>query len=131
MSPYLIAFSTHVTCAVISISFFCLRGYWMLRESPLLSHPVVRIAPHLIDTVLLASAIVLSIMLRQYPFVHGWVTVKVIALVGYILLGTVALKRGRTKTIRQMAFVGALVLFGFIVSVAYYHHPLGVLINLF
>lgn len=115
----------HVACAVVSISGFLLRGILMLRESSLLQRRFLKIAPHVVDTLLLASAVALSAMLKQYPFVHGWVTAKVVALVAYILLGTVALKRGRTKTVRAAAYVLALLVFAYIVSVALTRSPGG------
>ncbi len=108
----------HVTSVVFSGSFFFLRGLWMLRNSAMLDRRWVRIAPHCIDTALLASAITLAAWSGQYPFVQSWLSAKVIALAAYIMLGTVALKRGRTKTIRVGAFVAALAVFFYIVAVA-------------
>jgi len=125
---YLILFYTHVTSALTSITFFMVRGCWMLTDHALLQHRFVRIAPHVVDTVLLASAIALTVTLSQYPFVNNWLTVKFFALVGYIILGTIALRRGKTKFLRTLALVAAILLFGFIVSVAWYHHPLGFLL---
>ncbi|MGV8893236.1 MAG: SirB2 family protein [Burkholderiaceae bacterium] len=108
----------HVTCAVLSGSLFLLRGFWMLQDSPALQRRWVRIAPHVIDTLLLASALIMVFWSGQYPFVQNWLTAKVIALVVYIGLGTVALKRGRTRTVRIGAFIGALLVFAYIVGVA-------------
>jgi uncharacterized membrane protein SirB2 len=99
----------------------------MLADSPALQRRWVRIVPHLVDTVLLASAIGLALTLRQYPFVDGWLTAKVLALIAYIILGSIALKRGRTKPIRAVAWIAALATFGYIVSVALTRHPLGFL----
>lgn len=123
---YLITYYTHVTCVILSITLFLTRGFWMLRGSEMLDHKAIKILPHVIDTILLASAIGLTIILSQYPFVHNWLTVKVVALIIYIALGTVALKRGKTPTIRGIAFVGAIITFGYIVSVAWYRHPFGI-----
>jgi uncharacterized membrane protein SirB2 len=78
----------------------------------------VRIAPHVVDTLLLASAVWLAWFLGQTPFVHGWITAKVFALFAYIVLGMVALKRGRTKGVRAGAFAAALASAGYIVWVA-------------
>lgn len=78
----------------------------------------VRVVPHAVDTVLLASAIALAVMIEQHPLVHGWLTAKVIGLIAYIVLGTLALKRGRTPAIRLTAFCGALLVFSYIVAVA-------------
>ncbi len=108
----------HVTCAVLSGSLFLLRGFWMLRDSAALQQRWVRIAPHVIDTLLLTSALVMVFWSGQYPFVQNWLTAKVIALVVYIRLGTIALKRGKTKAVRVKAFIGALLVFAYIVGVA-------------
>lgn len=108
----------HVTCAVLSGNLFLLRGFWMLRDSAALQQRWVRIAPHVIDTLLLTSALVMVFWSAQYPFVQNWLTAKVIALVVYIGLGTIALKRGKTKAVRVTAFIGALLVFAYIVGVA-------------
>jgi uncharacterized membrane protein SirB2 len=108
----------HMSCAALSGSLFLLRGIWMLRASPLLQAGWVRIAPHVIDTLLLASAIGLAVWSHQYPGRQPWLTVKLLALLGYIVLGAIALKRGRTKGQRQAAFAAALALFAYIVMVA-------------
>src|SRR5512135_3858152 len=97
---------------------FALRGAWMLQGSPLLARRWVRVLPHVVDTVLLASAIALAVMLEQYPLMQGWLTAKLIGLVVYIALGTIALKRGRTRAVRLAAFGGALLVFAYIVAVA-------------
>lgn len=117
----------HLTTVTLSFCLFALRGAWMLADSPHLQRRWVRIAPHAIDAVLLASAIGLAVTLHQYPFVHGWLTAKVLGLILYIILGGIALKRGATKTIRVAAWIAALVVFGYIVSVAVAHSPLGFL----
>lgn len=108
----------HVTCVVLSAAGFLLRGFWMLSGSPLLLHRLTRVLPHIVDSLLLLSALTLAVMIAQYPFVAGWVTAKVIGLLAYILLGTVALKRGRTAGVRAAAFAAAIVVYGWIVSVA-------------
>ena len=117
----------HMTCAALSLAFFVVRGAWMMRGSPLLAQRWVRIAPHVVDTALLASAITLAAMIGNYPLTHGWLTAKVLGLVVYIALGTVALKRGRTLRVRIAAFAGALVVFAYIVSVAFTKSPAGFL----
>ncbi len=114
----------HLTTVILSFSLFFLRGLWMLTDSPRLQRTWVKIVPHAIDTVLLASAITLTIMIHQYPIVNGWLTAKVLALLVYIGLGTVALKRGGTKRVRILAWLGALLVFGYIVAVALRHNPL-------
>ena len=108
----------HLACVVLSGGGFVLRGAWMMRGSPMLARRWVRVAPHLVDTALLASAIALAVMIGQYPLVHGWLTAKVLGLLAYIVLGTIALKRGRTRGVRVAAFGGALLVFAYIVAVA-------------
>jgi len=124
---YLALKHIHVTSVALSLVLFLLRGGLMMAGSEKLRLPLLRILPHLVDTVLLASAIGLAVTLRQYPFVAPWVTVKVILLVVYIVLGSLALKRGRTRAQRSVYFVLAVATFLFIVSVARAHHPLGFL----
>lgn len=94
----------------------------MLQDSEMLNRRWVRIVPHLIDTLLLASALIMVFWSAQYPFVQAWLTAKIVALVVYIGLGTIALKRGKTKAIRSVAFAGALMTFAYIVMVALTRH---------
>lgn len=110
--------TVHVSCVVLSISGYLLRGVWMMRESPRLRKKWVRIVPHVIDTTLLGSAILLTIQIRQYPFVQGWLTAKVLALIAYIVVGAVGLKYGKTRKVRIAAWLGAIVIFAYIVLVA-------------
>ena len=117
----------HIACAILSITGFAVRGVLMLRDSPLLAARWVRVAPHLVDSVLLASALWLTVLIQQYPFKESWLTAKLLALLAYILLGTVALKRGRSKAIRAVAFALALATALYIVAVALTRNPLGFL----
>jgi uncharacterized membrane protein SirB2 len=119
--------AVHVATAAASVALFGVRSSWMLCSPQRLRSRWVRIVPHAIDTVLLASAIGLAVMIGNYPGTHGWLTAKVLGLIGYIVLGSVALKRGRTTRIRVAAFVGALALFAYIVSVAITKSPAGFL----
>ncbi|HSQ03738.1 MAG TPA: SirB2 family protein, partial [Burkholderiales bacterium] len=114
--------TVHVTCAALSYTLFLVRGVWMMRGSLALRGRWVRIAPHVVDTVLLASAITLAVLVRQYPFVVGWLTAKVIALVAYIGLGTIALHRGKTMRMRVMMWIVAQAVFLYIVAVAVTHN---------
>lgn len=120
---YLAIKHLHMTCAALSGALFFVRGVWMLRDSGMLQRRWVKIVPHVIDTVLLASALTLAIWSSQYPFVQPWLTAKVLGLVLYIVLGAVALKRGKTKPVRTAAFVAALLVFGYIVTVALTRQP--------
>jgi len=114
----------HMTFAVASGALFLVRGLWMLSGSAHLQRRWVRIVPHVIDTLLLASAVGLAVWSSQYPFQQPWLSAKVVALVAYIGLGTVALKRGRTRQARGLAFVAALACFAYILAVAVTKNPL-------
>jgi uncharacterized membrane protein SirB2 len=115
---YLGVRALHAGSAVLSIAGFAARGALMLMESPILHKRFVRVAPHVVDTLLLASAAWLAWFLGQVPFVHAWITAKVVALLLYIVLGMFALRRGRTKRVRIVAFGGALAAAAYIVAVA-------------
>ena len=114
----------HLGCVALSYALFVVRGIWMMRESALLQQCWVKIVPHVIDFILLASAVALTLLLRQYPFVDAWLTAKVAALICYIGLGTVALKRGRTRATRIAAWLAAQAVFAYIVAVALMRNPL-------
>lgn len=115
----------HITCVVLSGAGFALRGAWALAGSPLARARLTRVLPHVVDSCLLLSAIALAWMAGQYPFVHGWLTAKIVGLLAYIGLGMVALKPGRAKAVRAGAFVAALATFSWIVSVALSKNPAG------
>ena len=115
---------THVSCAVTSYMLFLVRGVWMMRGSAFLQQRWVIIVPHVVDTVLLASAIAMAVMIRQYPLVAPWLTAKVIGLMLYVALGMVALKRGKSKHIRIAAWVAAQAVFFYIVAVAITRNPI-------
>lgn len=124
MDSYSLIKTIHVTSVVLSISGFMLRGYWMMTASPLLQSKPVKVLPHIIDTTLLVSALLMVYMSAQYPFVQSWLTVKVFALLAYIILGTIALKRGKTRQIRIMAWLLSILIFAYIVLVALTRSPL-------
>ena len=115
---YLAVKHLHITSAILSGSFFLLRGFWMLADSPLLQRRWVKVVPHVVDTLLLGSALVMVFWSGQYPFVQAWLTAKVLALIAYIVIGAVALKRGKTKGVRTFALLASLAIFAYIVAVA-------------
>ena len=108
----------HVTFVALSFAGFFIRGIWMLKDSPLLQQRWVRITPQVVDTVLLVSAIVLAVQLQFSPMEQPWLMAKIIALVVYIGAGLVALRFGRDKRIRLLAWLFGLVVFLYIGSVA-------------
>jgi len=119
---YLAIKHLHMTLAALSGTLFFVRGIWMMAESSLLQRRWIKIVPHVVDTLLLASALTLVVWSGQYPFVQNWLTAKLFALILYIALGTLALKRGHTKRVRVAAFLAALATFGYIVMVAVTRH---------
>ncbi len=125
---YVVVKWAHVGFAGMSIAGFAARGALMLVGSPRLRARFVRVAPHVVDTLLLASAFWLAWFLGQYPFVHGWLTAKVLALIAYIALGSVALTHGRSKGTRVAALAGALVAAAYIVTVAFTRDARGALV---
>jgi uncharacterized membrane protein SirB2 len=129
----------HVTCVILSIGGFCLRGMLLVRKSALAGRHAgwgsewhggrtwLRALPHINDSLLLAAAIGLAVVLEQYPFINGWLTAKIFGLLAYILLGALALKPGHDSRVRIVAGLTAVTVFGWIVSVALSKHPAGFL----
>jgi len=117
----------HIAAVIASGSLFALRGAGALTGARWPMWAPLRYLTYTIDTVLLTAALMLATILHQYPFVHGWLTAKVLLLVLYIVLGTFALRRARTSRARAWCYLAALAVFLLIVSVARAHHPLGML----
>lgn len=112
----------HASSVLLSYLLFFMRGMWMVRSSPMLQQRWVRVVPHIIDTILLTSAIVLAWLMSYSPLQHSWLMAKIIALIAYILLGTFALKRGKTYTVRVICLLAAQLVFIYIVWVAVTHN---------
>ena len=119
---YLALKPSHVTAAVLSICFFMIRAWWSVTGSALLQKKFVRIAPHVIDTVLLACGLGMAGMLGAAA-AAPWLYTKIVLLVAYIIVGTYAIKRGRTPQTRAIAAVIAVLIFMYIVGVALYRSP--------
>jgi uncharacterized membrane protein SirB2 len=120
----------HVAAVIASGTLFALRGAGALAGARWPMWAPLRYLTYTIDTALLTAALMLATILRQYPFVHGWLTAKVLLLAVYIVLGTFALRRARTQRTRAWCYVAALGVFLFIVSVARAHHPAGLILRL-
>lgn len=114
----------HIGCATLSVTLFFIRGLWMMADADWRRYRVFRITPHLVDTLLLLSAIVLVWQTGQYPLQQPWLMAKIGALLVYIGLGMVALRFGRSKTTRVLAWFAALAVFAYMVGVALTHKPL-------
>jgi uncharacterized membrane protein SirB2 len=116
----------HVTAVVLSGTGFALR-FALAAAGRAPAARWARVAPHVVDTVLLASALSLAWVGGFRPLQVPWLAAKIAGLVVYILAGTIALKRGRTQATRTAAFAVAIVTFAYIVSVALTKNPLGFL----
>jgi uncharacterized membrane protein SirB2 len=124
---YLVIKYLHVTCVVISITGFVLRGLLMFADSPIQKQKWLRWAPHVNDSLLLAAAITLSLWSGQYPLVEPWLTAKIFGLIAYIILGSIALDARRGKAIRFLAWLSALLTFAYIAAVALSRNPWAIL----
>jgi len=115
----------HVTCVALSGSLFCVRGLMRIAAMPATNHRLLRLTSYAIDTTLLIAAVLLTLILHQYPFTDAWLTTKLLLLAVYIALGTYALKRARTPSGRSVALFCALLTFAYIIGVAITHQPAG------
>jgi uncharacterized membrane protein SirB2 len=141
---FLIGLATSVALTPLCRTLALRAGYvakpkderWHRRPTALLggigiaNHRALRMISYLIDTTLLGAAILLMIILHQYPLVDAWLTIKALLLVLYNALGIIALRRARTRLGRGLALLAALLTFGFMIGVAITHQPAGWLILL-
>jgi len=118
MTAYVLFKIIHMSFAMISILGFATRGILKIQGSAVLEKKLVKVLPHVVDTILLASAIVLVVMSGQYPFSTPWVTAKLLGLIVYIGLGVFVMKKAKTQKSRIIAFVLALVTVAYILMVA-------------
>jgi uncharacterized membrane protein SirB2 len=124
---YLEIRNVHIGAVMASGALFLLRGLGInVSNAAWPMWAPVRYLSYTIDTVLLTAALMLMTIVRQYPFVHTWLTVKLLLLVVYIVLGSFALKRAKSRQARLVYYGAALLVFAYIFSVARAHHPLGV-----
>jgi uncharacterized membrane protein SirB2 len=105
---YLALKHIHISLAIISVSFFVLRYIWRHQSSVRLQQRWVKIAPHAIDSALLLSAIGLMVWSEQYPLQQTWISAKIVALIGYIMFGILALKCTTTSKRTHLYFCAAL-----------------------
>lgn len=113
----------HVSSVMLSYLLFLTRGIWMMRASAQLQQRWVKVMPHVIDTTLLASAIMLAVLIQQNPLVNSWLTAKVVGLLIYIGLGMVSLRFGKTRMVKVSAWIMAQLVFFYIVLVALTKNP--------
>jgi uncharacterized membrane protein SirB2 len=121
----------HILAISMSGSLFALRGLGMLAGARWPQAFVVRYLSYTIDTVLLTAALMLVAILPAAMFANHWLTVKLVLVAAYVVLGVFALRRGRSRAIRTTCYVAALLVFATIVGIARMHHPLGWLLPWF
>ncbi len=121
----------HVSCALLTFLGFNLRGFWALRGFPWKRCLWARVGPHVIDSLLFLSGLGLVLRLHQYPFVHGWLTAKLLGLLAYIFLGSIALRFAKSAKMALLAWGGADFTFFYIVAVAITHSPFPWQVQLF
>ena len=114
----------HITAVLFSGSLFLLRGVAMWSGSPAGMRMSVRYLSYTVDTILLAAAITLATMLHLMPFVDTWITTKILLVLTYVTLGSLALRRTRPVQWRRTFFVLAMLVFAAIFTVARSHYVL-------
>ena len=121
----------HLSAVTLSFFGFAARGLGVLAGAAWVRHRLVRTLPHVVDTVLLLSALGMLWLVRLSPWGVPWLQAKIAGLIVYIILGVLALRparagrAGRSASVRLAAWIGALAVFGYIVSVALTKSPLG------
>ena len=118
----------HISTIVISLCLFVGRGGWIYVLKKQLTARWLKILPHLNDTILLVTGITLAIQTQQYPLVQGWLTVKIICLLAYIVLGMLAMKWFAATRPGLISWFGAIAVFIFMISVAITRNPAGLFI---
>lgn len=113
----------HVGSIIVSYLLFFLRGVWLMQDSAKLQQRWVKILPHVVDTILLTSAVALAMIIQQSPISDSWLTAKVIGLLLYIGLGMIAMRFGKTRRVRIIAWMTAQCVFIYIVLVALTKSP--------
>lgn len=115
----------HIATVYVTLLLFIGRGFRIyILNKPLVSR-WLKILPHINDTILLITGILLAIRVQQYPFVHQWLTVKIICLIAYIILGMMAMKWLRATKAGLISWVGAIAILLFMITVALNKQPAG------
>ncbi|MBP1475920.1 SirB2 family protein [Frateuria sp. MAH-13] len=118
--------AVHITCVLLSGALFALRGLLVqVGYAGAAQWAPLRYLSYTIDTTLLTAALMLLTVLPGAYFANGWLTVKLVLVVAYVVLGSLALKRARTPAARRIFLAAALAAYVFILGIARMHHPLG------
>lgn len=115
----------HIAAVSISLVLFIVRGVWIYLLQHQLNARWVKVLPHINDTILLITGITLAVQTQVYPFTHVWLTVKLSCLLGYIILGMLAMKWFKATRIGMISWLAAIAVFIYMLSVALNRHPAG------
>jgi uncharacterized membrane protein SirB2 len=122
MNSYFLFKNVHILTVTLSLSGFLLRAWWRFNNPQKLRLKSVRLLPHINDTILLLSAITLTIILGQYPSLHNWLGGKILFLLIYIVAGAVTLKTTFSNRTSFIALLVALTSFAMILLLAKHHN---------
>lgn len=111
----------HIALAYLTVAGFLIRGIWALTDSPLRQEKWVKIAPHVVDTLLLTLGVIMAIQLSISPF-SGWLAAKLLGLLAYIGFGVLTM-RAANRTLQLAGFIGALLAVLYIFAVAFSRSP--------
>lgn len=114
----------HMLLAFVVISSFIVRFILLDKGVELPSRRWLKVLPHVLDTLLLASGITLAVNFVQYPAQAVWLSTKLMALFVYVLFGVMAMGMGRSRRQRWLAFSGAMLSFAYVLAVAVSKDPL-------
>ena len=117
--------NVHILAITLSGCLFAVRGLGVLLGMRWPLWAPVRYLSYTIDTVLLTAALMLLTILPGAMFANGWLTVKLVLVVVYVVLGVFALRKARTPGSRAVFYVLALLTFLAIVGIARMHSPWG------
>lgn len=120
----------HIICVAGSFSLFFIRGIWLLRSYPHAQEPWIKALPHVVDSLLVASAIGMLIMAPKGIWDGNWMLVKVVLVIVYAMMSVLVLRLAKSKTQRVLLWITALLVFLFATTVSVLHHPLGILLVL-
>ena len=127
---YLFVKQIHMSLALISITGFMLRWFWRMIQSPLAMTRAARVVPHVVDTLFLATAVMLGATAWGNGLSAVWFGAKITGLVLYILLGMAAMHSAPSVRRSVPAFMAAVLVFTWVVTVAVTKSPLGFLRHL-
>ncbi|KOR30946.1 hypothetical protein TI04_03375 [Achromatium sp. WMS2] len=108
----------HIAAVVVTSTLFLWRWYLTVVESDIMQQLWVKVLPHVNDSIILVSGVTMIWMSRQYPTNQPWLAAKILAILIYILLASVAIKYGYTRRWRLIAGILAVLCLWYIMMIA-------------